>query len=315
MSKCKEEHEAELSEVCTQRSHDKEEWDTWRKLSGLQEVPLQCIATCLTHEKAMERGRKHQPPKCEFALRQLCGRCEKENGRECMSKCKEEHEAELSEACFYKQEDNSRNLQGRSSPDCNVAVEQLCGHCTDRLDSEIEIGRRSFGCMKTCVEQHAQELDKACDSVGHQILNKEGHTVMTCAECTAAGRSWQVGQCNPTAECLIMDVSCSVSAGSCSDVDHPEEVLQPASAQRVLRASAFVASPHQEESSQPGHTAVSATGIIVGACLGCALLAAVVAVVLMRRRQQGSMNAQPRAVPAHAVTVVIDAPATKADVA
>ena len=44
----------------------------------------------------------------------------------------------------------------------------------------------------------------------------------TCAECTAAKRSWQVGRCNPTARCIVMDTACFHTLASCAEAGKPE---------------------------------------------------------------------------------------------
>eukprot|EP00494_Astrolonche_serrata_P026025 UN26286 len=39
--------------------------------------------------------------------------------------------------------------------------------------------------------------------------------ISTCAECVAASRSWQIGQCNPTATCDVPDTSCYEDSDGC----------------------------------------------------------------------------------------------------
>jgi len=46
----------------------------------------------------------------------------------------------------------------------------------------------------------------------------------TCHECVAAGRSWQVSNCNPTEDCAVMDVSCYTTDTACDEWEAGEVV-------------------------------------------------------------------------------------------
>jgi len=44
----------------------------------------------------------------------------------------------------------------------------------------------------------------------------------TCESCVADGRSWQVGKCNETADCVVMDVGCATTEELCQELDKAE---------------------------------------------------------------------------------------------
>merc|ERR1719334_3059728 len=49
----------------------------------------------------------------------------------------------------------------------------------------------------------------------------------TCEACVAADRAWQVGKCNKTKECLVMDVGCATTEAHCKEDGKPEKPAVP----------------------------------------------------------------------------------------
>jgi hypothetical protein len=143
-------------------------------------------------------GEKKDP--CDVAVKQLCGQCEQQQqGRECWARCKEEHSAEVEEAC-EKGEGGMRGewmdgLKGEKPVDakCDGAVMELCGQCGGEMDL---FGKKDSSCWSKCIAEHGSELAEACSKPVEGVLAAEprmlaasaGQAVVT-AEESEAGTS------------------------------------------------------------------------------------------------------------------------------
>lgn len=56
-----------------------------------------------------------------------------------------------------------------------------------------------------------------------QTVNFEAQPLLTCMACVTQGRSWQMGTCNPTQECLLMDQACYEDAKGCQQWEEQAE--------------------------------------------------------------------------------------------
>merc|ERR1711904_460959 len=48
----------------------------------------------------------------------------------------------------------------------------------------------------------------------------------TCLKCVKAGRSWQIGECNPSQDCAVADAGCFQTEKSCSDWDKQQQAQE-----------------------------------------------------------------------------------------
>jgi len=68
-----------------------------------------------------------------------------------------------------------------------------------------------------------------------QTVNLEAQPLLTCMACVRQGRSWQMGTCNPTKECLIRDQACYQDANGCKQ---RKERKEKAEAENVCKDQA-----------------------------------------------------------------------------
>mmetsp|Transcript_114998 Transcript_114998/g.223415 ORF Transcript_114998/g.223415 Transcript_114998/m.223415 type:complete len:337 (-) Transcript_114998:305-1315(-) len=64
-----------------------------------------------------------------------------------------------------------------------------------------------------------------------QTVGFEAQGPLTCMACVAQGRSWQMGMCNPSKECLMMDQACYENAVGCKQWQEQAEADKTCSTQ------------------------------------------------------------------------------------
>jgi hypothetical protein len=75
------------------------------------------------------------------------------------------------------------------------------GDCEPGLDCK---------CVGACADEKIADAPSTC------VKKTEP---LSCKDCVAAGRSWQIGTCNPSADCMVMDVGCFQDSDSCATWD------------------------------------------------------------------------------------------------
>jgi len=73
--------------------------------------------------------------------------------------------------------------------------------------------------VATCALNRYRTATRKENSGGNSLhtVNFEAETLRTCMACVTRGRSWQMGTCNPTRECLMVDQACYEDANGCNE--------------------------------------------------------------------------------------------------
>lgn len=122
--------------------------------------------------------------------------------------------AKLSHAKANTTEQLATAAAGGCSTECSATLKAFVKTCTfETMPAKAQAKMTGVASVCSNGDSPATELP---------VLMTPSPLPLSCRECVASGRSWQVGQCNPGRACAVSDVACFETAASCADVGKAE---------------------------------------------------------------------------------------------